>query len=142
MPLNPEFVPIGYDIIGSAFEVMKVAGKGLKEKYYEMALTYELIQKGHEVKCQVEIPAIYKGIEIGNSFVADMIIDNKVLVELKAINYLTEAESRQIITYLKLSGLKLGYLINFGAKDFKVGKTDHQYPYKQGIYRYVNGIED
>ena len=140
MALNDDYSKIGSDIIGAAFEVMRTSGKGLREKYYEAALEYEIIQKGHEVKRQVVIPALYKGKEIEDCYQADLIVDDRVIIEVKAITTMREEECRQLITYLKLSGNRLGYLINFGARDFKIGKSNEPLPYRHGIYRFVNNI--
>ena len=131
---------MGYRIIGAAFDVMNHTGNGLREIYYEKALVYELRQRGFEVKEQVIIPAIYKGEQIDDAYKADIIVDDKVIIEVKAIKTMTEAESRQLITYLKLSDLKLGYLINFGSNNFIVGKNEEPVPYRKGIYRFVNKL--
>lgn len=140
MALNEKYIQIGSDIIGSAFEVMKSAGKFMRERYYEAALVYELKERGYEVKRQVAIPALYKGIAIEDSYQADIIVNNEVIIEVKAITTMREDECRQLLTYLKLSGLHLGYLINFGARDFQMGKTSEKLPYTNGIYRFVNNI--
>ena len=140
MALNEEYRQIGEDIIGSAFEVMRTAGIGLREKYYEAALVHELKERNYEVKTQVTIPALYKGVKIEDSYQADIVVNDKVIIEVKAISTMREAECRQLLTYLKLSGYKLGYLINFGAKGFHLGKTNEPLPYMNGIYRFVNQI--
>ena len=140
MDVNKEYSDLGNSIIGAAFEVMKTAGKGLKEKYYESALAYELEQRGHRVERQVSLPALYKGVKVDDAYQADIVIDNKVIIEVKAISLMTEKECRQLVTYLKLSGYKLGYLINFGAKGFHIGNTKEPQPYKNGIYRFVNNL--
>ena len=131
---------IGGEIIGAAFDVRKNSGKGLRESYYQAALTYELKQRGLQVDTQVLVPAYYRGIKISDSYLADIVVENKVIIELKAIRDMKEAEISQIITYLKLSGFKLGYLINFGAKDFKLGNTRDSLPWEYGIYRIANKI--
>ena len=140
MPLNEEYVQIGYDIIASAFEVRNSIGRGLREKFYEGALAYEISQKGYEVKRQVLIPAIYKGVVVEEAYKADIVVDNRVIIEVKAVGQMEENECRQLLTYLKLSDYRLGYLINFGAKLFKPGKVSETMPYKNGIYRFVNNI--
>lgn len=140
MPLNEEYVQIGYDIIASAFEVRNSIGRGLREKFYEGALAYEISQKGYEVKRQVLIPAIYKGVVVEEAYKADIVVDNRVIIEVKAVGQMKENECRQLLTYLKLSDHRLGYLINFGAKLFKPGKVSETMPYKNGIYRFVNNI--
>ena len=140
MALNDEFVDIGYDIIGAAFDVIKHSGRFMREKYYEAALAKELADRGHDVKRQVTIPALYRGVEIDDSYLADIVVDDKVIIEIKAITTMKESECRQLLSYLQLSGYKLGYLINFGARDFRVGKSSEPLPYINGIYRFVNNI--
>ena len=142
MALNQEYQALGYDIIGAAFDVLNHSGKGLREKFYEKALIYELRLKGHDVKEQVMIPVIYKNTKIDDAYMADIVVDNKVIIEVKSILKMGESECRQLITYLKLSGLKLGYLINFGAPNFKTGKITEALPYRHGIYRFVNEMPD
>ncbi len=138
--LNKEFEKIGSDIIGAAFSVRKETGRGLREKYYEAALAWEISQRGYHVERQKLLPCLYKGIEVSDAYAPDIIVDNKVIVEVKAISQMTENESRQLLTYLKLSGIKLGYLINFGVKDFCIGRFDGSMSYDKGIYRFVNRI--
>ena len=140
MALNEEFLQIGYDIIGAAYEVRNTSGRTLREKYYRDALTWELRQKGYVVENEVLIPAIYKGVAISDAYFADIVVDNRVVIETKAIGKMMESEVRQLITYLKLSDFRLGYLINFGAHDFRVGKLEEKVPYENGIYRIVNKI--
>lgn len=140
MALNEEYIGVGYDIIGAAFDVIKNSGRFLREKYYEAALSIELTERGHQVKRQVTIPAFYRGVEIEDSYLADIVVDDKVIIEIKAIATMKEHECRQLLTYLRLSGFKLGYLINFGAKDFRIGKTSEKLPYEKGIYRFVNNL--
>ena len=140
MALNEDYITIGQDIIGASFEVMKNAGRFMRERYYEASLAYELIQRGYDVKRQVTIPALYKGIQVEDSYIADVVVDGRVIIEIKAIPYMKDEEWRQLMSYLKLSGFKLGYLINFGAKDFSVGKSSEKSPYLKGIYRLVNNI--
>lgn len=137
--LSQEYTDLGNDIIGASFEVRRISGRGLKEKFYEAALVWELRRRGHDVKRQVSVDAVYKGEIIDDSFVADIIVDNKVIIETKALKYFTEAEVRQLYTYLKLTGCSLGYLINFGAEDFRIGNLKkEEHPYVNGIYRILN----
>lgn len=140
MALSTEFLQIGSDIIGAAFEVRKSTGKGMRECYYRDALVWELKQKGYDVLTEVLIPAIYKGSIISNAYKADILVDNKVVIEVKAIPQMSYGETRQIISYLKLSELKLGYLINFGVQNFTNGKLTDPHPYNKGIYRIANGL--
>ena len=139
--LNTEpYFSIGHDIIGAAFEVRKKTGSGLREKFYEKALVFELLKKGHHIEEQVTIPALYEDMIIDEAYIADIIVDNLIIVEVKAVGSMSEKESRQLLTYLKLSNFKLGYLINFGAQDFSLGKLSEHIPYKKGIYRMVNNF--
>lgn len=140
MALDTEFLQIGSDIIGAAFEVRKSAHRGLRETYYRDALAWEITQRGYEVQTESLIPALYKGISIGKALQADIVVDNRVIIETKAIPNMSDREARQLITYLKLSGTRLGYLINFGAKNFTNGRLTDPFPYDKGIYRIVNGI--
>lgn len=130
---------IGFDVIGAAFDVRNECGPMLLESYYEAALAIELINRGHSVKRQVLIPATYKGMVIDDGFRADLIVDNSVIIEIKAISRLHGEEFRQLMTYLRLSDMRLGYLINFGAKDFTVCQG-HEISHQKGIYRIVNNI--
>lgn len=140
MALNQEYLSIGKDIIGAAFDVRNTAGIGLRESYYEAALAWELTQRGHQVQRQVTLPAIYKGIAIEDAYRMDLLVDKNVIIEVKAIGRMTDTESRQLLTYLKLSELRLGYLINFGAKTFSTGKITDPFPYDKGIYRIINNL--
>ena len=137
-----DYSKIGYDIIGASFAVRNNTGRGLLEKYYEGALAFELQNLGYKIERQVAIPALYQGQEIGEAYRADIIVDGKVIIEVKAILSMQGIERSQIYTYLKLSGLKLGYLINFGVEDFKVGNffDEREAPFESGIYRIVNNI--
>ena len=138
MELGEDYFAIGNDIIGAAFDVRNNVGRGMREKFYESALAYELRKRGHDVKCQVTVPAVYCGEVIDDSYLCDMVVDDKVIIEVKAVLMMKESESRQLFTYLKLSGFKLGYLINFGAKEFTTGKFNDTFPYKKGIYRLIH----
>lgn len=135
-----EYDKLGKDIIGAAFNVRKHAGRGMLEKFYESALAYEIEQLGYSLSRQVAIPAIYRGQIIQESYRADIIVENKVIIEVKAIPYMDSLQGCQLNTYLKLSGYKLGYLINFGARDFRTGSLYEELPYEYGIYRMVNNI--
>lgn len=133
------YTDIGDSIIGSSFEVRRLSGRGLREKYYEAALVWELSHRGHKVERQVKVNAVYKGEVIDDSFIADIIVDDKVIIEVKALKFMTESEVRQTYTYLKLTGSHLGYLINFGAENFRIGNLKKEnHPYIYGIYRILN----
>ncbi|MDE6296454.1 MAG: GxxExxY protein, partial [Muribaculaceae bacterium] len=131
---------IGSDIIGASFEVRKVAGRYFREKYYKYALAYELRNMGHTVEIEKTLPALYKGFEIEDSYYMDLVIDDKVVVETKALRQVGDSEYRQLMSYLMLSHYKLGYLINFGVEDFTIAKRENKFCPYYGIYRFVNQI--
>jgi GxxExxY protein len=100
-------------IIGAAIEVHRVTGPGLMESVYEECLCYELSQRGLGFKRQVELPVSYKGIKLNCGFRMDLVVEDAVVLELKTVDQLLPVHSAQLLTYLKLSGKKLGLLINF-----------------------------
>lgn len=106
---------ISFYIRKSIFSVYNELGPGLLEKVYEKVLTYELQNNGLAVKTQVQIPIEYKGFVIDTSFIADIIVENKVIVEIKSIPEISNVHHKQLLTYLKLTGLKLGLLVNFNT---------------------------
>jgi len=111
-------------IFDAAFEIHRALGPGLFESVYEEALYYELtILKGLEVERQKQIPVIYKGVKMEIGFKADLIIENKVLVELKSIEKLANVHKKQTLTYIRLADIKLGLLINFNEGLLKNGIT-------------------
>jgi len=99
-------------VIGAAYEVSNVLGAGFLEKVYERALTRELSARGWAVRSQVSYPVVYKGNCVG-AYVADLQVENQVLVELKCVDYLSNEHLAQCINYLKASHLRLALLINF-----------------------------
>ncbi len=108
------------EIIGAAVEVQKVLGAGVLESAYAAALCIEFEKRGLRFQREVPVSASYKGQSIGVVFRADFIIENCVIVELKAIEAVTDAHKAQLLTYLRLSGIKLGLLLNF--HDFSVAR--------------------
>ena len=100
-------------IIGAAIEVHRVTGPGLMESVYEECLCYELSQRGLRFQRQVELPVSYKGIKLDCGFRMDLVVEDSVVLELKTVDQLLPIHSAQLLTYLKLSGRKLGLLINF-----------------------------
>ena len=108
-------------IIGAAITVHRELGPGLLESVYEKCLAFELADRGLSVSTQKEIPVRYKNLTFDCSFRADLIVDNKVLIELKSIDQLTAIHTSQVITYLKLTGLQTALLINFNVPTLKTG---------------------
>jgi GxxExxY protein len=100
------------DVIGAAFEVANVLGAGFLEKIYERALVRELALRGVTAKAQVSFPVCYKGQYIGE-YVADIVVGEKLIVELKCVDRLANEHLAQCINYLKASGLRMALLINF-----------------------------
>lgn len=101
------------DIIGSAFEVINELGIGFLESVYEKALLIALRQRGHIAVSQHPMTVMFRGVEIG-TFFADMLVDEKVIVELKAVKSITPEHQAQVINYLQATGSEVGLLINFG----------------------------
>jgi GxxExxY protein len=108
-------------IIGAAIAVHRELGPGLLESVYEKCLAFELADRGFSVSTQKEIPVRYKNLTFDCSFRADLIVENKVLLELKSIDQLMPIHTSQVITYLKLTGLKTALLINFNVPTLKTG---------------------
>ncbi len=122
---------ISYKIIGVAIELHKVVGPGLLESVYENALCFDLKELGFDVKQQVPCPFIYKSLKMETGFRIDMLVENKVIVEVKCIEAIKDVHLAQTLTYLKLADKKLGLIINFHTSILKNG----------GIKRIVNNLE-
>lgn len=107
---------LSYKIIGVAINLHKTLGPGLLESAYEHALANDLREIGLDVKQQVPMPFIYKDVNLEVGYRIDLVVNNKVIIEVKSIESLAPVHFAQTLTYLKLSGLKLALLINFNAK--------------------------
>jgi GxxExxY protein len=112
---------LGTKIIDAAMQVHRELGPGLLESVYEVCLIEELKNKGLKVESQVKLPLVYKGKELNKDFIIDLLIEDKIVIELKAVEDLLPVHEVQLVTYLKLSGMKLGYLINFNVSLLKFG---------------------
>ena len=112
---------IGKIIVDSAIEVHKTLGPGLLESAYETCLRHELKMRKLDVTAQKELPVIYKGLKMDIAYRLDLLVEKKVIIEIKAVNSLKSIHLAQVMSYLKLSGLKLGYLINFNVNLLKDG---------------------
>jgi GxxExxY protein len=108
-------------IIGAAIAVHRELGPGLLESVYEKCLALELNKSGLQVCSQKEIPLTYKGLALESGFRADLIVENKVLIELKSVDQLLPVHTAQVLTYLKLTGLRTALLINFNVQLLKNG---------------------
>ncbi len=122
---------IGTIVVDAAIAVHRELGPGLLETVYEVVLARELEDRGLTVVRQVPVAITYKGIWFDEGFRADIIVAGKVILELKSVERVTAAHKKQVQTYLRLTGCKLGYLLNFGEALMK-----------DGITRCVNGIEE
>jgi GxxExxY protein len=112
---------IGTIILDAAFEVHKTLGPGLLESSYEHCLAFELINKGMSVDVQRALPLVYKQTKLDCGYRIDLIVENKIIVEVKAIEALNDIHLAQVLTYLKLTNCKLGYLLNFNVVQLKSG---------------------
>ncbi|RLC20232.1 MAG: GxxExxY protein [Deltaproteobacteria bacterium] len=110
-------------VVDSAIHLHKNIGPGLLESVYEVLLAHDLESKGLKVMRQVSIPIEYNGIKFNEGFRADIIIEKKVILELKSVETITKVHKKQVLTYLKLTNLKLGFLLNFGEALMKDGIT-------------------
>ena len=120
---------ISYKIRGAIFKVFNSLGPGLLESAYEAVLLHELKKDGLEVKAQVPLPLIYDEIKMDVGYRIDLLVENKVIIEIKSVENLAEVHHKQVLTYLKLSGLKLGLLVNFNCVEID-----------KSIFRKVNGL--
>lgn len=112
---------LSYSITGLAIKVHKILGPGLLESVYEECLKYELVKNGHLVQSQMRVPVIYEEIQLETEFRIDMLVDNSVIVELKAIENMLPVHEAQVLTYMKLLKKPQGLLINFFTD--KITKT-------------------
>ncbi len=112
---------IGTILLDAAFQVHKEIGPGLLESTYEACLSYEASERGLFIETQLPLPVIYKEVKLECGYRIDLRAEKKVLVEIKAVEALNDVHLAQVLTYMKLSGCKLGYLINFNVKQLKDG---------------------
>ena len=112
---------ISFKVVGAALDLHKNIGPGLLESAYEAASAYDLTELGFDVKQQVPMPFIYKEIKQDVGYRSDILINNKVIIEIKSIENLAPVHFSQVLTYLKVSNLKLALLINFNTKLLKTG---------------------
>ena len=120
---------LSYLIRGAAFKVHSALGPGLLESVYEVALSHELTKRGLEVRNHVGIPFVYDEINFNIGFRLDIIVNDKVIIEIKSVEDLKDVHHKQLLTYLKLTNKKLGLLINFNVMSVK-----------NGIIRIVNNL--
>ena len=115
--------------IGAIFNIYNALGPGLLESVYVAALIFELKKEGLKVKKEVPVPVYYEEEKLEVGFRLDLLVENKVIIEVKSVENLAEVHHKQVLTYLKLTKLKLAILVNFNVDNIK-----------SGIYRKVNGL--
>lgn len=120
---------ISYKIRGAIFNIYNALGPGLLESVYVAALEFELKKEGLIVKKEVAVPVYYENVKLEVGFRLDLLIEDKVIIEVKSVENLAEVHHKQVLTYLKLTELKLGILVNFNVDNIK-----------SGIFRKVNGL--
>ena len=116
-------------IVDTAFQIHKRLGPGLLETVYEIILTHALNKRGLKVARQVSVPIVFDGIKFDEGFRADLVVEDKVIVELKSVETIAPVHKKQLLTYLRLTDKKLGLLINFGSELMR-----------DGISRVVNNL--
>ena len=122
---------IGTEVVDAAIAVHRELGPGLLEAVYEVVLARELQERGLGVSRQVSVTITYRDMVFEEGFRADIVVEDKVILELKSVERVTPAHKKQVQTYLRLTGCKLGYLLNFGEALMKLGIT-----------RCANGLEE
>ena len=108
-------------VLDCSFNIHSTLGPGLLESTYEECLFYEILQSGIKVEKQIPLPLIYKEVKLDAGYRVDLLVENKILVEIKSVESLADIHLAQILTYMKLSGCKLGLLINFNVAHLKAG---------------------
>ena len=106
---------ISFLIRGAIFKIYNSLGPGLLESAYEAALDYELKKEGLKVRRQVPLPLVYEGVSMEVGYRIDLLVEEKVIIEIKSVENLAEVHHKQVLTYLKLSGRRLGILVNFNC---------------------------
>jgi GxxExxY protein len=117
-------------VVDAAFKIHTTLGPGLLESVYESTLEYELRKRGLSVRRQIGLPVYYEGLKLELGYRVDLIVGDKVIIEIKSIEALAPIHKRQLLTYLRLANMRLGLLINFNVERIK-----------DGIQRVVNGLE-
>ena len=127
---NPTENQIAQMVVDAAFHIHKALGPGLLESVYEVTLARALEKRGLSVVRQKPVPIIYDGVKFDEGFRADMVVEDKLLIELKSVEEISAVHKKQLLTYLRLTNKRLGLLVNFGSSIIK-----------NGIFRIVNGLE-
>ena len=110
-------------IVDKCLKIHRTLGPGLLESVYEEILFYEIMKDGIKCKRQASIPVLYEGIKMDIGFRADMVVEDKVILELKSVENIMPVHKKQLLTYLKITGMRLGLLVNFNVELIKNGIT-------------------
>ena len=121
---------ITYQIRGAIFNVYNALGPGLLESVYQTTLIYELKKRGMDIKSEFPLPVYYDDVKMDIEFRIDLLVNDLVIIEIKSVEELAKVHHKQLLTYLKLSGKKLGILVNFNTNDIS-----------KNIFRKVNGLD-
>ncbi len=113
--------PLTEAVIGAAIEVHRALGPGLLESAYEACLAHELLERGHALERQLELPVTYKSLRLDSGYRVDLVVDKSLIVELKTVPTLLPIHEAQLLTYLRLSGIATGLLVNFHVPTLKQG---------------------
>jgi GxxExxY protein len=122
---------VSHTVIGCAIEVHQTLGPGMLESAYEECLCYELAQQGLEVRRQVSLPVVYKGVHLDCGYRMDLVVEGSIVIELKTVDRLLPVHEAQLLSYLRLRGAPLGLLMNF-----------HTAVLRHGLKRLVNHFQD
>lgn len=120
-PNKTDLDRLSHDVIGAAIEVHRALGPGLLESVYEASLVHELKLRGIACESQVRLPLNYKGLELDQGYRLDLVVERALIVEVKSIESLASVHDAQLLSYLRLSGLRIGLLINFNVAVLKDG---------------------
>lgn len=119
--ISDELNMLSNEMIGLAIKVHKALGPGLLESSYKECLFYEIAKTGHNVEKEKSLPLVYETIKLDIGYRIDLLVENKLIIEIKSVEALTDIHTAQVLTYLKLSGNRLGLLINFNVSLLKNG---------------------
>ena len=120
-PLSTSSEAVGREIVDAAIKVHRLLGPGLLESAYEQCLAHELTGRRLQVQRQVTLPIVFDGLRIDAGYRLDMVVNEAVIVEVKSVEALSRLHEAQILTYLRLSGMRLGFLLNFNAEQMRQG---------------------
>ena len=128
---NEQRDPLTASVIGAAIEVHRHLGQGLLESAYEKCLEHELKLRGLRVRRQIPMPIAYKDLQLEKAYIIDLLVEERLIVELKAIDRTHDVHEAQLLTYLRFSGLETGLLLNFNVPMMKLGVRRYAYTHSE-----------